>query len=284
MKSSQVKFMSILIVLCIASTIFFRFSHSTLKKATASTRPKILISTMLTDDFDKYYLGAEKLIKSIKTATGTDDVEFKILELDSRPVQDQAIRNALLRAGWSFLRLPRIPPRNDEKTHSRFRDQFTKLHYWNMTEYERVLYLDSDCAVVGNLDELLSMNITSKPLWATRDIRDGRWADTFNLGVFVIRPSSSEFLRLMRDKDDKLVVFEELMSEQGFLNAVYHGQWGEIGFRNNANLGVYTDDRQYWGKHEAGINVIHFTMSKPWECSSPYEAVCEMWKNGPKRA
>ena len=242
-------------------------------------KKRILISTILTDDLQNYAKGAEKLIKSIHGKTkNIGGLDFKILEIDSKPIADLEIRKKLEDAGWTFVRLPRIPPRNEDATFPRFRDQFTKLHFWNMTDYERVIYFDSDCLVVGEITELITMNITSKPLWVTRDLRGARWVDAFNMGVFVVAPSRTEFERLLKDKDDPRVEFESTMSEQGFLNVIYQGNWGEIGFRNNANLAVYTDDRPYWDRHEAmGINVVHFTMSKPWQCSDPYQAICELW-------
>jgi len=41
-------------------------------------------------------------------------------------------------------------------------DQFTKLHLWKLTEYERVVYMDSDLFPLINTEELFSMDIRQK--------------------------------------------------------------------------------------------------------------------------
>jgi hypothetical protein len=180
---------------------------------------------MLTDDAESYGKGALTLLRSIKRRTTlVRKTDFMIIELESKPIHDQHLRSKLTEAGWTFLQVPRITPRDEEGTSPRFKDQFSKLNLWNLTQYtDRILYLDSDCLATGSLDELLAMNISSKPIWAARDLRNGFWEPTFNMGVFLIRPSPSEFRRLLALKDDAGVQFETAMSEQGFLNEVYKG-------------------------------------------------------------
>jgi lipopolysaccharide biosynthesis glycosyltransferase len=70
------------------------------------------------------------------------------------------------------------------------------------------------------------------------------------------------------------------MSDQGFLNQVYQNDWHEIGFVNNANLALYKFQRKFWDDHKIeDINIIHFTMQKPWKCrpNGPYAALCKIW-------
>lgn len=80
-------------------------------------------------------------------------------------------------------------------------------------------------------------------------------------------------------KDDPNVNYEETMAEQGFLNVVYKNKWYEFGFGNNANLAVYSHQKNYWKENEKSINVIHYTMNKPWSCSTTYKPVCHIWQN-----
>jgi lipopolysaccharide biosynthesis glycosyltransferase len=246
-----------------------------------SVEATTLIATMLTgDDSENYGMGALMLIRSIKRRTTLSKTDFRIIELDSKPLQDP-LRSRLAKEGWSFLRVPRIAPRDEAGTFPRFRDQFSKLNIWNLTQYtDRILYFDSDCLATGSLDELLSMNITSKPLWVARDLRNFVWEQSFNMGVFMIKPSHAEFKRLVELKNGNSIHFETAMSEQGFLNEVYKNQWGNIGFRNNANLAAFTQQRKFWDEKEAaGLNVIHYTMVKPWACEPAYAKVCSLWDN-----
>ena len=282
--AAVILFLMIMAAVICNSEEFSQFNFSLFdEESSGDSIPRILVATMLTDDAYLYGKGAKMLIRSIKSRSLLPKgVDFKILELDSKPVDDD-LRAMLNQAGWTFVRKPRIPPRNEARTFGRFRDQFSKLHFWNMTEYDRILYFDSDCLVVGSIDDLLKMNISGKPLWATRDTRgpgapNGGWVDGFNMGVFMIEPSSEEYTRLLHAKEDTNIGFDNGSAEQGFLNVIYKDLWGEIGFGNNANLAVYVADRSYWDQRNSSINVVHYTMQKPWSCGRPFEPICSFWK------
>ena len=171
-----------------------------------------------------------------------------------------------------------------------------KLNLWRATEYSANYYMDADTFVVGSLQnnndsvkqffrlhERLDENKYIK-LGATQDYRANSWHFTFNLGVFVLKPNLTEFMRLIRLKNDRRFHFETSMAEQGFLNAVYVKQWFEIGFENNANLVVYNRENEYWRDHLRNIRVIHFTMVKPWACewtrgdSKDFNEPCKLWQ------
>jgi hypothetical protein len=242
---------------------------------------RILIITMITDDVNSYTSGALKLISSMKrnlTAEWLNVIHFGVLELTEKPLAAN-VKHSLTSAGWDIIiSVNAIHPRNIEGTFPRFRDQFSKLHLWNMTEYDRVLYLDSDTLCVGSIIPLLEMNISTKPLWVARDIRDSIWQDGFNMGVFMITPNADEFDRLLQLKNNNLFIFETGMAEQGFLNVVYQNNWGDIGFVNNANLAAYVQDKNTWNNFYNDLNIIHYTMSKPWNCEDAYTSVCLLWQ------
>ena len=178
--------------------------------------------------------------------------------------------------------MDRIAPRNEEGTFGRFRDQFTKLVLWNFLEYEAVYYFDSDAFVIGNIDSLLNIYKyfnSSERIGVTRDIRENGWVSTFNMGLFVVKLNKGELVRLLKLKEDPNFLFKTIMSEQGFLNVANKDQWFEIGFENNANLAVYSQKPDYWKERENKINVIHFTMNKPWACGDICKPVFKYWKN-----
>jgi alpha-N-acetylglucosamine transferase len=237
------------------------------------------IWTYLTDG-DGYHRSAIKLIKSIKNHTTVHDYDTLILEIKEKPLS-QSIKQSLISNGWQICQVDRIAPRDEENTFGRFRDQFTKLVLWNFIEYEAIYYFDSDTFVIGNIDSFLNTHEnfnSSIKIGVTRDISASVWKSTFNMGVFVIKPNKEEFVRLIKLKNDPNFLFETAMSEQGFLNVAYKDQWYEIGFENNANLAVYSQKPEYWKERESKINVIHYTMNKPWQCGNEYKAVCQLWQ------
>jgi len=243
---------------------------------------EIAIWTFLTDDIGNYSIGAIKLLKSIKKNTIKTKFDAFVLELANKPIPN-LIKAELERGGWKFCRVNRIAPRDEQKTFGRFRDQFTKLLLWNATEHEAHYYFDSDTFVIRNIDEFLNthkkFDSNLHKIGCTMDIRASVWQKTFNFGVFVLKPNLTEFTRLIELKSDQNLQFEMSMSEQGFLNVVYKNLWYEIGFENNANLAVYSQKRDFWDGKENFINIIHYTMEKPWACSDTYKIPCNYWRN-----
>jgi lipopolysaccharide biosynthesis glycosyltransferase len=241
---------------------------------------EIAVWTFLTDD-DNYAMSAVKLLKSIRSNTDSISYDTNVMELKEKPLKKK-IRKLLIEAGWTICQVRRIAPRDEEGTFPRFRDQFTKLAFWKLIQYKAHVYFDSDTFIVGNINELLDsyqkLDDEKYRLGVTRDIRASVWQETFNMGVFVVKPSLDEFNRLMALKANRNFKFETTMSEQGFLNVVYKDKWYEIGFEYNANLAAYTQQPEYWKKMEPNIRVIHYTMNKPWACDSSYQPVCDKWR------
>ena len=239
---------------------------------------KYAISTMLIDaDDSDYVLGAIKLVKSLSLTMSTKDFDFVLLELIERPLSFK-IKEILINAGWKIKSVHRIKPHDEKNTFPRFRDQFTKLQLWDMTEYQRIIYLDSDTLVIKDISSLVKIPMSDNvQIVASKDIADGKWRTTFNMGMFMIKPDHSEYTRLLKMKDT--VKFETAMSEQGFLNVVYKGKWLDPGFEFNANIAAFSQIPTFWKSIEEKIRIIHYTMEKPWKCSYTYKKLCDLWRN-----
>jgi hypothetical protein len=269
---------------------------------------ELAVWSMISDDHLKYAVGAAKLLKSLDihsgafTSNGKRKFDALIMMLAEKPLESR-VRVYLESVGWRICQVSRIAPRDEANTYGRFRDQFTKLNLWLATEYTANYYLDADTLIVSSLVSNTSasnfFNLHTRlndkfRLGATRDFREQSWHPSFNLGVFVLKPDSVEFARLIRLKNDPQFKFETTMSEQGFLNVVYEKQWFDIGFENNANLVVYKRANEYWRDRSNAIRVIHFTMVKPWSCDwvwggdgsrwwwgwkRDYERPCNLWRD-----
>lgn len=57
--------------------------------------------------------------------------------------------------GWQPRPVKRIPPPG--YVLKNFKDQFTKLRIWELEEFERVVYMDSDMLVMGDINELFDI-------------------------------------------------------------------------------------------------------------------------------
>jgi lipopolysaccharide biosynthesis glycosyltransferase len=152
-----------------------------------------------------------------------------------------------------------------------------------MTEYESAAYIDADTFIVGNIDHMFTVHRSFDPskhrIGVSRDIMGGQWLNTFNMGIFVVKPNRTEFDRLIKLKEDENFKFNSGWAEQGFLNDVYKDQWYEIGFEYNANVAAYLQVRDFWNAREKNIRIIHYTLGKPWNCGDDLKQLCDLWRN-----
>ena len=157
-----------------------------------------------------------------------------------------------------------------------------------MEEFDWVLYMDSDVFVVRSLLPLVadvlavSNSSASSKLWAVRDYP--AFPDTFNMGMFAMRPSAHEFGDLMCKLHGpcRQIDFAEAWAEQGFINAVYVRNWTELPMTNSMNLHIWSVDREAWKANASHIQLIHFTMVKPWNWFCPwteYAPMCYLFWN-----
>jgi glycogenin glucosyltransferase len=67
---------------------------------------------------------------------------------------------------------------------------FTKINCWLLEQYSKCVFLDSDCVVLRNIDDLFQREeLSASP--------DAGWPDCFNSGVFVYRPSKETYRKLV---------------------------------------------------------------------------------------
>lgn len=233
--------------------------------------------TMVTDGVASIQ-GATVLGASIRNVThGT--IDMVAMELVNKPLHP-LVWKQLHAVGWKRCQVQRVEPVHISSV-DRFVDQFTELRLWGMTVYDRLIYMNSDTVVVGEMDELVQFNLTGDhKIGATEDFFRRGFNGQFNMGVFVIHPSQVEYDRLIDLQENGQIVYDYAQSEQGWLNEVFKGQWQDIGFQNNANLVVYGRKRGHWNNYADKIAVIHFTIEKPWSCSYSdiYQDVCERWQ------
>ena len=147
--------------------------------------------------------------------------------------------------------------------------EMTKIHIWNLTIYDQICYIDADCMVVGNIENVFT-DCASVDFAAAPDVFP---PDRFNAGVLVVKPSSKTYTELCEA-----------------LNIIESYDGGDTGFLNNYFKNWYTGPPSsrlpyayncqrilYWFTYEkcpgywdsiTEKKIIHFSSSpKPWEGS-----------------
>ena len=68
---------------------------------------------------------------------------------------------------------------------------FTKINIWRLEKYSKCVFLDADCLVLRDIDDLFEREeFSAAP--------DAGWPDCFNSGVFVFQPSKETFTKLVQ--------------------------------------------------------------------------------------
>ncbi len=71
-----------------------------------------------------------------------------------------------------------------------FNPRYAKLHLWNITDYQKIIYVDSDMMALKNLDSLFH---EYPEFSAAPDLHPGK----FNSGIFVLEPNRTTYERML---------------------------------------------------------------------------------------
>jgi len=163
--------------------------------------------------------------------------------------------------GWTPLVVDQIPVPS-ENVLEHFKDQFTKLNMWNMTQFDGIVYLDADTLVLGPLDHVFSL-LDHWPIAGVADNWFGDDARHINGGVLVLQPNSKTFTDMLvsysRDIDKYYISF----AEQGFLNYFFRHRLVRLPEIYNLNVALYHNDTAEWDRLLPDTRIIHYTWVKP---------------------
>ena len=182
-------------------------------------------------------------------------------------------------------------PFNMEKISSRLETSssnslmpYSKYFIADLVDREKVLYLDSDTVVNGQLKSLLSTDLEGFPVAAVKDI-DG----SFNTGVLLIDTVkwrelniSTKCIELHANWENKQFDTESSKNVQRVLNQIFKDNWLELDKRYNVQVGYdLIAFYNHWQEHfnlEDDPLVIHYTTNrKPWNSSVSYRCREKWW-------
>ena len=106
-----------------------------------------------------------------------------------------------------------------DREDSYWRNTFDKLYVWDMTQYEKVVFLDSDMQIVRNIDDLFEQPHMSAVI---ADQFDEPGLEKLNSGLIVIEPNHDEFVGLSTLAKD--FYYREHVGDQDVIRA-YYSDW-----------------------------------------------------------
>ena len=208
---------------------------------------------------DAYVPGIEALGQSlIQTGTQVPLVVMVTPEVPAAARQSLAARGFILRDIE-----PIKNPRPDcELLYPRFALTYSKLRAFELTEYDKVVWLDADTVVLRNIDELFA-----RPCLAAAS--DFFMPDRFNSGVMVLDPSAELFGKLMVSLA-AAPTYDG--GDQGFLNPYWPNWWAmPVAHRLPAAYNIHHFIFQFMAAHPqfgkqfiTETRIVHYTLQKPW--------------------
>ncbi|KAI9591602.1 LPS:glycosyltransferase [Syncephalis fuscata] len=265
--------------------------------------------TLLTRD--NYLDGARVLCRSLQnTATPYPLIVMYTDTLSESSIERLRLDGALLKR-IDLITKDDLPlPTENEYLWAYYRDIWTKLRVWQLTDYDRVCFLDSDMVVVRNMDEVFDVAIggstgfdiaaahacTCNPLniagypstWVPENCAythqcahcvgksppsPGPHTNYFNSGFMVLTPSEEEFqaiLRAARETDD-LSSFRFV--DQDLLNIYFEERVLSMPYIYNALKTLRAYHSAIW--RDDDVRCIHYILEKPWSVDRNNPAVSD---------
>ena len=209
-----------------------------------SFRPqkRYAVATLYTSDATDLAAGACKIARQTR----------RMMDVDLVMLTTQFRKN-MAECGWEQIIVPLIEC-PDPLYESRYATAklYTKLHIWNLTRYQRVLYVDLDTLPITQYAEIFDTDLRGCDAGMVTDM-DRVYASHFNAGVILVEPAEYLFNWLVGNIT--LIPHDLQFLEQTYLNEYLRGRICPLPHKYNAII----IDRKAWPTH---VSIVHFTTIK----------------------
>jgi hypothetical protein len=203
---------------------------------------RFALVTLLTSDPAGLSVGACKIARQAQRMTNVDLV---MLTLEHHPT--------MAACGWRQVVVKPIDNTDpDDQSGYAAGKAYTKLHIWNLTQYERLLYVDLDTLPVAQFAGVFEQRLIGCQ-GVAMVVDAGRGDDYFNTGVMLVVPNKDLFKWLVGNVT--LIPHDPVAAEQNYLNAYFKGRICTLPKKYNAIVA----DRVHFPPHVA---IIHYTNIK----------------------
>ncbi|KAK7277925.1 hypothetical protein RJT34_22944 [Clitoria ternatea] len=237
-------------------------SPTTLKYNYTIRVPRLAYVTVLHSS-EAYVCGAIALAQSIlqtekktKSTFQNNNYTRDLLLLADESIGPRSTRG-LTSAGWKIKRIKRISnPFAEKGSYNEW--NYSKLRVWQLTMYDKIIFLDADLLVLKKIDNFF---VYPQLAAAPNDLT------LFNSGMMVIEPSMCMFDELMKKT---LEVKSYNGGDQGLVNEVFTW-WHRLPTKVN-----YLKSFQEEEEVSKDLYVIHYLGLKPWMCYRDYDCNWDM--------
>jgi alpha-N-acetylglucosamine transferase len=140
-------------------------------------------------------------------------------------------------------------------------DNFAKVRLWQLTQYEKIIFVDADALVLKNIDRLFDYPEFSAAPNVYETLADFH---RLNSGVFVAQPSERTFAAMLERLDQPDAFWKR--TDQTLLEEFFPDWHGLPVFCNMLQY-VWFNLPELWDWKS--ISVLHYQYEKPWEQGHP---------------
>ncbi|KAL6061577.1 Glycogenin-1 [Balamuthia mandrillaris] len=189
------------------------YHHDILCSDKRTTNERRTWATAMTND--KYVTPAIALAHSIRKFS----CEESMIAMVSSEVS-LAGREALSKVGWKVFEKPVLDCAHEGQQVEGVRaiaGSHMRLHYWNMTEFDRYVYLDCDIILMDNIDELFYLPLQSTGVIYAAPFEPN--GEGINSGLLVFKPSVQVYHAMLanwRSKFPDDCMYDQLLISKFF--------------------------------------------------------------------
>ncbi|WP_343465078.1 glycosyltransferase family 8 protein [Pantoea sp.] len=244
--------------------------------------------TLLTQP--EYVIGVRALHRSLQRSK----TQWPLVVMVTKAIP-QETQQALRAQGCVIHPVDPLLPKDSLEQHyasAQFGEVWSKLRVWELTHYQRVVFLDADMLVLRNMDELFTLDMGDSPLAACHACRcnpnkiasypaswqpdnchytwqaSGKAAPAdldlyLNGGFLVLNPDREVFAWLQHNVQAIDDLRRYPFSEQDLLNELFKDRWLPLSWVYNAlktlpfqHAGLWRDDK---------VKNLHYILAKPWQ-------------------
>lgn len=230
--------------------------------------PKYAYLTLLGSN--NYLLGTLALNYSLNST----NTQYPLIVLVTENINSE-VRRILEINNIRYLEVPNIQSRikkGIKKEYPHWENTFSKLTVFGMTQFDKIIFLDSDMLVMDNIDELFNKKNLSAVVAGKSFPGNENWVD-LNSGVMVIEPKIGEDSRLIKLMSSINSLTD--MGDQDVIQRAYPNWKNMKNLHLSEEYNVFAPYEPYYinaGKVET-VKIVHFVGGKkPWNMNK-YEKI-----------
>lgn len=160
-----------------------------------------------------------------------------------------------------------------------YKNTFNKLSIFNLTEYEKIVYLDLDLLILENIDNLFDYDSIAMA-------KDYPFSHLYNSGVMVIEPNKDDYDNLMELMKEKIINQIQL-GDQDIINEYFKtintipqeynlmrllANW--VKNNNTENWNIRKHPIKEYDNKNLDKKILHYIMTpKPFQTNYPYDEI-----------